>query len=177
MSIANVITRGYGPSAGVKWIVTQGFFDASGPVSAVVSGSATSQLTAAKIVAGTETIILTLTNATWAVAAGSLFDNQRQNIIDGMNSAGVEGNGWNVEVRDKEVVTAVVRTSDTEVTITLTAAALYSVTTSETVTITIPASAISDDSPVVAGPTINAGVIASTGGLWSNPNSWFFFND
>lgn len=87
------------------------------------------------------TIIITLTADTW-VAAGATFDAQRQNIIDGLDSDGSELLGWNNEVRDAELVTAVVRDSDTQVTITLTAAPNYDITASETVTVTVPASAL-----------------------------------
>jgi hypothetical protein len=59
-------------------------------------------------------------------------------------------------VRDKEVVTAVVRTSGTVVTITFSAAAAYNITTPETITATVPAAAILlSGSPVVATPTFN----------------------
>lgn len=103
--------------------------------------------------AGGKTIIVTLSNDTW-VAAGATFNAERQGIIDGLDSAQVEGTGWNAEVRDKEVVGAVVRTSATVVTITLTAAAAYDTTASETITVTIPASAlVSSGSPLVAAPT------------------------
>ncbi len=108
--------------------------------SAALSGTVTTA-TEAQIVAGGLTVILTLTNDTW-VAAGAAFDAQRQNIIDGLDSAGAEATGWNAEVRDKEVVGAVVRTSDTVVTVTLTAAAAYAVTANETITATVPASAL-----------------------------------
>ena len=103
--------------------------------------------------AGSKTIIITLTGDTW-VAAGAPFDAERQAIIDGLDSAQSEALGWNNEVRDKEVVGAVVRTSGTVVTITLTAAAAYALTASETITVTVPASALTGASPVVGAPTI-----------------------
>lgn len=102
---------------------------------------------------GSRTIILTVANDTW-VAAGATFNAVRQAIIDGLDSAGVEATGWNAEVRDKEVVTAVARTSDTVVTITLSAAAAYDITGSEEITATVPASAlVLASSPVIATPT------------------------
>jgi hypothetical protein len=76
------------------------------------------------------------------VADDGTFAAQRQAIIDGLDSAQSEATGWNAEVRDKEVVGAVVRTSDTVVTITLTAAAAYDITADETITVTIPAAAL-----------------------------------
>jgi len=126
----------------------------SGTAVAVITGTAAAGLTEAEVVAGGETIIITLTNDTW-VAAGATFNAQRQNIIDGLDSAQSEATGWNAEVRDKEVVTAVVRTSDTVVTITLSAAAAYDVTADETITVTVPASAlVTSVSALTATPTI-----------------------
>jgi len=107
-------------------------------------GGGTFPATEASIVAGGATIIITLTGFADWVAVGATFDAQRQNIIDGMNSAQSELTGWNNEVRDKEVVTAVVRTSDKIVTITLTAAAAYDISpgANETITVTVPESAL-----------------------------------
>jgi hypothetical protein len=96
------------------------------------------------IVDGGKVLVITLTNATW-VAAGATFEAQRQNIIDGMDSAQSELTGWNNEVRDKEVVGAVVRTSDTVVTITLTASPAYDITVSEAITVTVPGTAYEND--------------------------------
>ncbi len=108
----------------------------------VVSGTAIAGgVTEAQIVAGGETIILTISNGKW-VPSGATFNAARQAIIDGLDSAQAEAAGWDVEVRDKEVVGAVVRTSDTVVTITLTAQAAYSVTADETITPTVPAAAM-----------------------------------
>jgi hypothetical protein len=119
-----------------------------------LTGTVTSA-TEADIVTGGKTIILTLTNDTWVASAGSQFDNQRQNIIDGLTSAGAEVLGWNNEVRDKEVVASVVRTSDTVVTITLTASPLYDITADEAITATIPHTALQTTSgtDVEAAPT------------------------
>jgi hypothetical protein len=115
------------------------------------------------IVAGGNTIIITLTDATW-VTVGALFDAQRQNIIDGMNSAQSELTGWNAEVRDKQLVAGVVRTSDTVVTITLDAQAAYDITAQETITVTVPATAVSGDpfgGAIEATPTFTVTQIAT----------------
>ncbi len=97
-----------------------------------------------EIVAGGETVIITLFNDTWAAAGtgpiGSTADTQA--LIDGFDSAQSEGAGWNVEVRDKEVTTSIVRTSDTVATWTITAAGAYVVTADETITLTIPAAVL-----------------------------------
>ena len=127
------------------------------------------------IIAGGETIILTLGGDTW-VAAGAVFDAQRQNIIDGMTSAGAEAHGWNNEVRDKIPVTDVVRTSDAVVTITLSAEAGYIITASETITVTVPATALVGGAPLVAAPTftvtktpptVTTGICSGSGTTWA----------
>ena len=122
---------------------------------ATLSGTAASGLTEAEIVAGGETIILTLTNDTW-VAAGATFDAQRQAIINGITSAQSETLGWNNVVRDAEAVTSVVRTSNTIVTITLSAAATYDITANETITLTVPASAVDSATQLIVGSLITA---------------------
>jgi hypothetical protein len=118
---------------------------------AAVTGTAGDGCTESQIVAGGQTIILTLTNDTW-VAAGGTFDGQRQNIIDGIDSAQSEAAGWDAQ-RSNIAVTDVARTSDTVVTITLPALAGYSITANETITATIPATALVGNTQLVASPT------------------------
>lgn len=120
--------------------------------SAAITGTAATGTAEGHIVAGGRTIIITLTGDTWVVAAGGLFDAQRQNIIDGLDSAQSEATGWNNEVRDNLAVTDVVRTSDTVVTITLSAQAAYQITAPETITVTVPSTATA----------LNAGDITAT---------------
>jgi len=132
-------------------------------VTGVVAGTAVAGgVLESEIVSGGETIIITLTNDTW-LASGAPFDGQRQNIIDGLDSAQSEAAGWNAEVRDKEVVGAVVRTSDTVVTVTLTAAGAYVITANETITVTTPATAlVLNTVDIIATPTFdvtNEGVV------------------
>lgn len=133
--------------------------------SVAVTGTASGGLTETQVVTGGETIILTLTNSTW-LAAGATFDAQRQNIIDGLDSDGAEGTGWNTVIRDAMDVSAVVRTSDTVVTITLPAAPTYNITANETVTVTVPSSAHSEGSEMVGDLTIlvTADATVSAGG-------------
>lgn len=133
-----------------------------GEASIVLSGTIIGA-TEADIVAGGKTIILTVTGDTW-VAAGATFDGQRQNIINGLNSAGAEANGWNNVVRAGLGVAAVVRTSSTVVTITLTAFATYNITANETITVTVPATALDLNAAVVAAPTftISAVVVSAS---------------
>ena len=118
--------------------------------------------TEADIVAGGKTIIITLTNNTW-VAAGATFDAQRQNIIDGLVSAGSDTFGWNNVVVATQGVSGVVRTSDTVVTITLDAFATYDITSNETITATVPSTSMVIGTVIVATPTftITAGGVTT----------------
>ena len=117
-----------------------------------VNGTIVSSCSRADIVAGGRTIILTVTGDFW-VAVGATFDAIRQDIINGLNSAQSEAAGWNATVRATEVVGAVVRTSDTVVTITLSAQATYLTLASEVITITVPATALVAAAAIVASPT------------------------
>jgi hypothetical protein len=117
---------------------------------ASLTGSAIPTLSEVNVVAGGKTIVITLSGETW-VAAGATFDAERQAIIDGLDSAQAEVAGWNAEVRDNMAVTTVVRTSATVVTITLPATAAYQITASETITVTVPASALTGAVEAVAG--------------------------
>ena len=126
-------------------------------ISCAVSGTVDGA-TEAEIVAGGKTIILTLTNKLWELP-GAAFNAIRQDILDGITSAQSEATVWNAEVRDKEVVTSVVRTSGLVVTITLSAAPAYDITADETITVTVPNSALfNGGGPVIATPTF--GIVA-----------------
>jgi hypothetical protein len=116
------------------------------------------------IVKGGNTIILTLTNDTW-VAVGTTFNAQRAAIIAGMVSAQSEATGWNDVVAAGLAVGAVVRTSNTVVTITLSAFATYDITAAETITVTVPAAAVAGAGDIVASPTF---VITYTSDATSN---------
>ncbi len=156
------------PASGVttpSGIVATPTFDiTSAAISAAVTGTIAPTATEAEVVAGGKTVIITLTNETW-VAAGAAFDAQRQNIIDGLDSAQSETTGWNTEVRDKQSVAGVVRTSNTVVTITLDAQAAYDITAPETITATVPATAIASAGALTATPTFD--IIASVNLLGS----------
>lgn len=129
--------------------------------SADVAGTiVTSPANDTDIVAGGKTIILQLNTGrlpvqsdTWGATVGD--DNAiTQAIIDGLTSSGAEPFGWNLVVRNNLVFGDVVRTSDTIVTITLPAFALYSITIAEAIVVTIPASAlVGGNGPLVAQPT------------------------
>ncbi len=140
-------------------------------VEATISGTALDALETA-IRAGGRTVVITLVNETW-VAAGATFNAVRQDIIDGLDSAQSETTGWNNEIRDKEVVTAVVRTSDTVVTITLSASAAYAITANETITVTVPSSAmVGMGAPVTGSPTITIVDVAEERGGSSRRRPW-----
>lgn len=114
------------------------------------------------IVTGGKTIILTVTGDTW-VADGATFNAQRQNIIDGLTSAQAEALGWNNVVKVLQGVAGVVRTSDSVVTITLDAQATYLITANETITATVPGSALNLGGAIVASPTFTITEGAATG--------------
>lgn len=146
---------------------------AAEPVSklATLTGTALGAITEADVVAGGKTIIITLTGDAW-VAAGGTFDGIRQNIIDGIDSSQAEGTGWDAVVKALQGVVGVVRTSDTVVTITLDAQATYNITSLETITVTVPASALVGGTPLVASPTFTVSAI-SVGGA----KSWYLLQD
>lgn len=119
------------------------------------------------IVTGGATVLLTLTGDTW-VAAGGTFDGQRQNIINGCTSAQSETHGWNNEVKAKIAVTDVVRTSNTVVTITLDAESAYNITATDTITVTVPSTALTGGVQVVASPTFSISVAGGVVTLFSD---------
>ena len=129
--------------------------------SAAVTGTAVASITEADVVAGGKTIIITLTGDTWIAAGAGSFDLQRDEILQGLDSAQSEALGWNLQVRDLEVITAVVRTSDTVVTITLTGAALYDITAQETITVTVPGTAVTGGAAITATPTFTVDLVAA----------------
>ena len=131
---------------------------------AVVTGTTVPSATEAEIVSGGETTIITLTGDTWIAAGAASFDLQRANIIQGCDSAQSEALGWNLQVRDLEVVTAVVRTSDTVVTITWSASPAYNITAQETITVTVPATAVVGAVAIVATPTFTVDTVSTAAG-------------
>ncbi len=143
-------------------------FKVGATISTALTGTATASIVEADVVTGGKTIILTLTGDTWVAAGtgpiGSTANTQA--LIDGITSAQSETLGWNAEVRDKEVTTAVVRTSSTVATITLTASASYNITAQETITATIPAATlVTSSSAIVASPTFTVDFTASGVGI------------
>lgn len=135
------------------------------PTGVTLSGTILNSTTETDIRTGGKTIILTLTGDTW-VDSGATFDGQRQNIIDGIDSAQSEATGWDAEVKAKAPVTDVERTSPTEVTITLSAQSGYDITSTETITATVPASALTGGQQLVASPTFS--IIPVSAGTWGH---------
>ncbi len=141
-------------SNGSQWLIT-GPADSSVSSSAVweiadslssilpinVTGTITSA-TETDIKNGGKTIILTCQgDETWVATVGS--DNAITTaLIAGIDSAQSEASGWDAVVKANMVYTDVTRTSDTVVTITLGSESTYSITDNETITITVPASAV-----------------------------------
>jgi len=112
-------------------------FAAALPTIEVTGTAISGGVTEAEIVNGGETLIFTLTNGTWA--ATTAFNALRASVLALLRAAESEAHGWNVDVVAAMAVTDVVRTSDTVMTVTLPAAAAYSITADEEVTVGIPA--------------------------------------
>ncbi len=134
----------------------------SPPASAALTGTASSTWYETDVVAGGDTIIISLSATTW-VASGATFDAQRQNILNGLVAASSPTNGWNNRRADIPV-TAVVRPSSTVCTITRPAIAAYSVTANETITCTVPSTATAAGTAIVASPTLTVTEGAGSGG-------------
>ncbi len=121
-------------------------------VTAVLSGTCTTA-TSVDIIGGGKTIILTVANDTW-VASGGTFDGQRANIIAGISSSQIAAG---LSVGD------VVRTSANIVTITMDAIPGYTIASNETVTVTIPGTALTLGGQAVAVPTFTVTYISPGG--------------
>lgn len=132
--------------------------------SAAVTGTATTGITETDVVNGSKTIIITLTGDTWIAAGAGSFDLQRDEIIAGIDSAQSETFGWDLVPKALQSLGGVVRTSDTVVTITLDAFATYNITAQETITVTVPGTAVNGGSPIVATPTFTIRVAVALAG-------------
>ena len=134
---------------------------------AATTGTLSDDGTTAEVIAGGQTVIITLTNTKW-VADGGTFDAQRQSIIDGMVSGSSDTFGWNA-IRSSFAVTDVVRTSDTVVTITLSAAPTYAILAAETITVTAPAAALVYGAAIASPPTFDISPTFVESGTWVSP--------
>lgn len=126
-----------------------------GGATATISGTITPTATGNDIRAGGKTIIITLSGDTWIPAGALSFDLIRQDIINGLDSDGSELLGWDNTVKALQGVSGVVRTSDTVVTITLDAQITYTTSALETITVTVPGSALTGGNPIVGTPTFS----------------------
>jgi hypothetical protein len=128
---------------------------------AAVSGTITASATESDIVAGGRTLVITLTNDTWDATIGA-NNAATTALINGLDSNGVEAAGWDAVVKANLTFNDVVRTSDTVVTITLPAEAGYDITAAETITVTVPATAVSGGAAILARPAFNVQVVSAT---------------
>lgn len=138
----------------VGWAISAASFAPLAVGTAVLTGTviSTPAITEADVVAGGKTIIITLTGDTWVATVGQ--DNAITTaLIAGIDSAQSEAAGWDAVVKAHMVYTDVVRTSSTVVTVTLGDEATYDITATETITVTIPASAVTLGAQIVATPT------------------------
>jgi hypothetical protein len=110
-----------------------------------------------------ENVTGTIPSRIVSVAPHTVFDDIRQDIINGLNSAQAEATGWNAIVTAGIPVSAVVRTSNTVVTITLPAFGSYDITADETITVTVPATAVAGAAPIVATPTFSVSAFVVAG--------------
>ena len=128
---------------------------------AAITGTITASVTEADIVAGTKTLIITLSGDTWIAAGAGSFDLQRGEIIAGVTSAQSEATGWNLVPKVLQSLGGVVRTSDTVVTITWDAFPTYDITATETITVTVPSTALVGAQAIVATPTFTVAAVIS----------------
>jgi hypothetical protein len=143
-----------------------------------VTGTATKLggLTEAEVVAGGQTIILTVTDDTWVATVGA--DNAITDaLIAGIDSDKAEAAGWDAVVKANMVFGDVNRDSDTVVTITLGAEASFVITADELITITVPGTALTGAAPVVATPRLRVRNQMSDGTPAYYPNSGSVHSD
>ena len=84
-------------------------------------------------------------------------------LINGIDSAQAGANGWDAVVKTRLTFNEVTRNSNTKVTITLPAFASYDITADETITVTVPATAVASPGAITATPTFN--IIAASAAL------------
>lgn len=109
------------------------------------------------IVTGSETIIITLTGDTWVATIGD--DNAFTTaLIAGIDSDGSETAGWDAQVKGNMVHGDITRTSSTIVTVILAVEASYAIVQNETITVTIPTTALTAAVEIIATPTFDVSV-------------------
>jgi hypothetical protein len=122
------------------------------PVVITLSGTAIAGgVLESEIVAGGETIIMTMSGSTWPTdiaVAGSPFNN----LFGNFNGDDTGADGFDIRVRPLITPSEVTRTSDTVVTLILPAAAAYSITTDGDEDVQIPFNITAIGGNVVADP-------------------------
>ena len=122
--------------------------DVAVDASADLTGTLVPSALEGEIVAGGETLIITLTNDSWDPTVGA--DNAITTaLINGIDSAQGEATGWDAVVKANLDFNDVTRTSPTVVTVTLGAEPTYQITGRETITVTVPASAVAGGETLV----------------------------
>ena len=106
------------------------------------------------IASGSTQLIITLSTGTWVT--GASFDAIRQELVDGIVDNENYPLGWRQTIQPEFNISNVVRTSDTVVTITIPATAIYDIPADETLTVTLPEDAFQEvvDGGTVATPGI-----------------------
>lgn len=103
---------------------------------------------------------MVLTGDTWDPTVGN-NNSITTDLINGINSAQSEINGWDAVVKANLNFNDVTRTSNTVVTVTLGAEPTYNITADETITVTVPATAVTGGGVIVATPTFD--IVADLG--------------
>lgn len=152
----------------LAWLQTLLGADDSG-ATLTIAGTLSDGATEQEVFRGFEDLILTLDGATWAT--GTDFNSARQGIINGITSAQNELAGWNNEVRDKLSVAAVVRGSDATIFIFFPAFSGYDISALETITVTVPASAHSGDTALIASTTFAITPATLAGNVTTNADA------
>ena len=112
---------------------------------------------------------ITLSGDTWV--SGQTFNDARQALINGFDSAGVETTGWDAEIRDRLSVVSLTRVTDTIVSIEIPASSAYAIDSGETITVTVPASMLTGASALVASPTFAVTADTLSGTPITNDNT------
>lgn len=114
----------------------------------------------------TGTDALLMEDGSFLLLEGTFFgDTAVQDALTaGLSSAQSEAAGWNAQVRDVSGSITWVRTSATVATGTISARPSYNITAQETITDTVPGSALAGGSPLVATPTFTVAAVGGGGG-------------
>eukprot|EP00163_Fabomonas_tropica_P011118 TRINITY_DN2164_c0_g1_i2.p1 TRINITY_DN2164_c0_g1~~TRINITY_DN2164_c0_g1_i2.p1 ORF type:complete len:1432 (+),score=338.63 TRINITY_DN2164_c0_g1_i2:411-4706(+) len=131
-----------------------------GPLSLTLSGTLAG-VTETAVQGAAHTIIITITSTdTWA-PAGVLFENERQDIINGLLLDQTGGpNGWENTIRPSLPVTSVVRSSDTVVTVTVPATSEYAIGVDEVIRFQVASTSTSRGAVVNSTNTVTVTDVA-----------------